>query len=771
VAPRLALLGGAALGLAAAPAIEPPPAALALLAVLAAASLALDRARGSGRVVVLALALCAALGGLSVGDARLAAIDAGAYSGEPGERVRLRGFVAGVPRRGDGEVEIRVETADGRALLQAREPLPELGVGDGIAARGTIRQAEPWRAGHLAVHGITRVVAVDELRPTSAGREGLAGLLDSIRARAEAALERGMPEPQAALARGFVLGQDDLIDPETAEDFRRSGLAHLLAVSGQNVVLLVALALPVLAILGLSLRARLVWLLVLIAIYVPVAGAGASIQRAGVMGAAAVLAALASRPSSRWYGLLLAATTTLALNPRASADIGWQLSFAAVVGIALWARGIAGAIRARLGAGEAKRPPFDWRLALAEGAAVTLAATLATAPLIAHHFEAIPLASLPANLLALPAVAPVMWLGMLSAALGQIPTLPVEPLNALCGLLIAYIEQVAHWLATPAWSLLQIEAPGWTGVAVAYATLAVGAAVIAAASARRGGLRAPPATVAAGRSAVIATGVLAAIALSGAAAGAGGDERPGLREAILSVSFLDVGQGDAILIDPPRSEPLLVDGGPPGAGLAEELEQEGVEALAAAALTHEQSDHAGGLIEILDQLPVGGLLHNGDAPDARAAALAAGIPSERIGEGDRLRFGELRVDVLWPSESPPASASDPNQRSLVLLARWRRFSLLLTGDAEAEAAPIDPGQIDVLKLAHHGSADASLAALLDRSRPSLAVISVGEDNPYGHPAPDTLAELAEAEVPILRTDRDGEIEIAVRTDGWSAAPE
>jgi competence protein ComEC len=768
VANRFALLGGATAGLAASPAIAPPPLAVTLLATLALACLELDPARRSHRRLAIALAGVAALAGLTLGAARLRAIDAGAYSGEPGEEVRIRGFVDAVPRRSDGRVEIRVDTADGRLLVAGREPLPEVAVGEGIVARGSLRPPEPWRAGYLAIHGIRQVAAVDELRPTAARRTGLAGLLDSIRRRAEAALERGIPDAEAALARGFVLGQDDRIDPATAEDFRRSGLAHLLAVSGQNVVLLTALAIPLLAIVGVSLRTRLVCLLVLIAIYVPVAGAGPSIQRAGMMGAATLVAALASRPSSRWYVVLLAAALTLALNPRASGDIGWQLSFAAVVGIALWSRALARSIRARLGGGDTS-PRLDWRAALAEGFGVTFAATLATAPLIAHHFDAVPLASLPANLLALPAVAPVMWLGMLSAALGQVPALPVEPLNALCGLLIAYIEQIAHWLAAPEWSLISIGAPSWPAVAAAYAALAVGAALVAAAATRRGGLRAARPRVSAARPALIAI-VIVVLAL-GATAGAGGDGSSAPRGGGLSISFLDVGQGDAILLDPPRSEPLLVDAGPANASLGEELEREGVEGLAAAALSHEQSDHAGGLVEILDEKPVGALLHNGSAPDTRAAALAAGVPTRRLVEGDRLRFGELRVEVLWPPDPPSSGAGDPNPRSLVLLARWRHFSLLLTGDAEAEAVPLDPGPVDVLKIAHHGSEDAGLPALLDRLRPRLAVISAGEGNPYGHPAPATLEALTEAGVPVLRTDLAGEIELQAGGEGWAAAPE
>ena len=175
----------------------------------------------------------------------------------------------------------------------------------------------------------------------SGRRGGFSGWIDGIRERAEEALGRGMPEREAALARGFVLGEDDRIDHETRDDFQRSNLTHLLAVSGENVILLCVLAWPLLALFGLPLRARLIGALCLVAIYVPVTGAGPSIQRAGVMGAAGLIAALADRPRSRWYAVLLAAAITLAVNPRADGDVGWQLSFAAVIGIMLWARRLA----------------------------------------------------------------------------------------------------------------------------------------------------------------------------------------------------------------------------------------------------------------------------------------------------------------------------------------------------------------------------------------------------------------------------------------------
>ncbi len=189
---------------------------------------------------------------------------------------------------------------------------------------------------------------------------------------------------------------------------------------------------------------------------------------------------------------------------------------------------------------------------------------------------------------------------------------------------------------------------------------------------------------------------------------------------------------------------------------AAELEDQGVSGLAAAIVTHDQSDHAGGIAELLGSFPVHRLLYGQPSPDLIGAARSAGVRAMAIAEGSEVDSGSLRIEVLWP---PRALLEEPrpddlNQASVVLLARWRRFSMLLTADAEAEAVPIDPGPVDVLKVAHHGSDDAGLDRLLDRSAPRLAVISVGADNPYGHPSAATLATLAEHRVPTVRTDRE-----------------
>jgi competence protein ComEC len=645
-----------------------------------------------------------------------------------------------------------------------------LEAGDEVVVGGTLQRLRRWDA-WARPRGAHAVLRIRFVRATGRRRGGLAGAVDAIRRRAEAGLDGGLDPPEAALARGMVLGQDERLSAAARDDFQRSGLAHILAASGQNVMLLAALALPLLAAAGLGLRARLAGVLVLVALYVPLAGAGPSIQRAGVMGAAGLIAAIAGRRSSRWYALLLAAAVTLANDPRAVEDPGWQLSFAAVVAILA----LAAPMRDRLAARGLPR-------GLAEATALTCAATLGTAPLLAHHFDRVSPVSLPANLLATPAVAPAMWLGMLSAAAAQV----AEPVARLLDALALYPLAFLAWLARASASLPAAAIPlhlgSWWAVAATYAVasaailarrrLAAAARAARGAFARGQGTRARTGDLGAGSARAGRRGVLgplaAVAAVLAAAALAGGHRGPPPAEPPLTVSFLDIGQGDATLIQD-RGRAVLVDAGPPAGPILARLRAAGVERIDLLLVTHDQADHAGGAPAVLSHHEVGLVLDGaaGDrTPEHRALVAAAAtrrvkrIPPQR---GQVLRVGRIRIDVLWPAWPPPDPAGDPNNRAIVALLRVGRFDLLLPADAESDiTAPLPLPPVDALKVAHHGSADPGLPDLLARLRPRVAVIEVGSHNPYGHPTGQAVDALKASGVALYRTDRDGTVRLTVR---------
>jgi competence protein ComEC len=236
----------------------------------------------------------------------------------------------------------------------------------------------------------------------------------------------------------------------------------------------------------------------------------------------------------------------------------------------------------------------------------------------------------------------------------------------------------------------------------------------------------------------------------------------------LRVTALDIGQGDATLLQA-GGHAVLVDAGPPGAGIVAALRRAGVRRLDALAITHAQADHEGGAPAVLAAVPVAVLL-DGRGGDRSPTSLAIDAPLRRRGTravaaraGQVLRAGPLTVRVLWPPPGPAAAGTDPNDRAIVAVAEAYGARALLTADAESPVlAPLDLPPVDVLKVSHHGSADPGLPALLARLRPRLALIEVGARNTYGHPAPATLAAL-QAAVPIVRrTDQDGMLRVDLR---------
>ncbi len=771
---RLASISGIALGLALSPFMSVEESPLRAVFALACGLVLLVHRRRlgtAGAVLVLSAGL---LVGLSSGGARLAAIDGAALNRRPGTEVRLDGYVETAPRLSRGVARFLFDSESGRVMVESTAPVGDLAVGSGASVAGEIRAPPDWYRPNLDRQGVSMMLYARSVSASGESRGGPAGLIDRIRIRAEQALGRSMPPRESALARGFVLGQDQEIDPVTVTDFQNSGLAHLLAVSGQNVVLLSLLGIGVMALAGVGYRARLVVLAGLILLYVPLAGGGPSIQRAGVMGLAGLVALAASRPTSRIFALFLAVAVTLLINPRATADVGWQLSFVAVVGIALLAR----PLRRRLDAlfpgpiGGSDPGGTGLRSAFFDGVAVTVAASLVTAPLMAFHFDRIPVATIAANLAALPAVAPAMWLGMASAGVGVLWSGLAIPLNLLNSLLLAYVAQVASWFGRPGWATVELEIGSPTLLIAVYAALAV-AIVIALLSTRGltvepGEWRSPSQLW---RRRGWAAAVLALL-LSGLLVLLPGDGRRRLEAPAageVRIDFLDIGQGDATLIRTHGSDPILVDGGPPGGGVESALSSADVNRLRAVIATHADLDHVGGLYDVFETREVDQYLFDGTPGPLLSQARQSGSEVARIAEGDRFRMGPLAIEVLWPPQRSAdfVAPEDRNDRSIVLLLAYRGHRILLTGDGEAEAVPVDPGPLDVLRVAHHGSDDAGLPALLDRAMPALSVLSVGADNTYGHPTEETVAALRESGSQVLRTDADGTVSLVLSENGVS----
>ena len=598
--------------------------------------------------------------------------------------------------------------------------------------------AEPRRAEDgfdertwLRRHGVH--VVLKGRAPEIVGRRGgLGGVADRLRSAIGTALASGVSGERRAVLLGIVLGEDEGLDRSLRDAFRASGLYHLLAVSGQNVALVAGGVLLVAWLFGIPRMAAQVGALAAIGAYVLAVGAQPSVVRAGVAGALASLAWICARERDRWWFLLLGALVLLAWSPYNLLDPGFQLSFAAVAAIFT----LVPRVMRRL-------EGYPLPRAAAAVVAVSIACGVATAPILLFEFGSVPAYSVLANAMAAPVVAPLLGLGLLSAALHPFAPDVAALLSWLDGWLAAYLVVSARAVSSLPYAQLSTLAVLAVGVALA------GAIVLA----RRS------------RTVAILAAVAALVVIAWRAA-----PDPAVPPPVaLRVTFLDVGQGDATLLQVPQGS-MLVDQGPPEADVARQLRRFGIRDLSLLLLTHPQRDHVGGAAGVLSSTRVGVVLDPrlaSSVPEERAALAEAkeqSVPVVTARPGLEYAIGRLRVRVLWP-DGPGVPSEDPNLRAVVCLVSYGETDVLLGADAESPVLlPLRLPPVEVLKVSHHGSADAQLPALLEDLRPRVAVISAGEGNTYGHPTPETLAALDAAPgLAVYRTDRDGAV--TIESDG------
>jgi competence protein ComEC len=589
----------------------------------------------------------------------------------------------------------------------------------------------------LARRGVHAVLRGSEDWRVVGRRGGIAGLGDGLRAHLATSIAPGVGGERRAVVAGIVLGEDEGLSRSLQDDFRASGLYHLLAVSGGN-VLVIVLGLGALAwLFGVPRLAAEAGIVLAVAGYVLAVGWQPPVVRAGVAGVLASLAWLASRPRDRWHFLAVAAVVLLAWTPGTLLEPGFQLSFAAVAAIFIGVPRITAVLEGY---------PIPRRLG--EAIAIATVCGIATAPIAWLHFGAVPIYTVPANALAAPVAAPILVLGLVAAALN--PVVPAAALGVawLNGWLASYLA----WCAGAVAGLPFAQAT--SGRALVGIAALLGAVVVAARLPRRR------------RLVLLAVVGAAALGVAGVVLGRPAPLPPpsGLR-----ILFLDVGQGDGALLQVPEGS-VLVDQGPPEARVAQQLRRLGVRRLAALVLTHPQRDHVGGAADVLRRLWVDTVLdpaipaESTDEREALAAARTRKVPVVIAQRGAVYRLGRLTLRVLWPAPPIPAGG-DPNDSAIVLLASYGETDVLLPADAESNVTarlPLDA--VEVLKVAHHGSADDGLREQLRVLRPRIAIISVGSGNDYGHPRASTLATLRSVDgLRLFRTDEDGRV--TIESDG------
>jgi competence protein ComEC len=732
-------------------------------------------------------------------------------------RMELSGVVATRPDIDGDRVRFILRTDDGERLavtvrLAGREELALAASwrrGDKARLSGELDVPRGPRnfgqfdyAGYLAKRGIHRVFAVDGARAASVERPGRFGLeaglgaIEHVRSLIGARIAELFPGRQAGFMQAMLIGLDEDIDQGLFTAFARLGLTHVIAISGLHVGVVIGGCLFLFRLFGVSRETSLAAAFCIVPLYVILSGAAPSVVRAGIMALLGLAALKRGKPKDALAFVSLSAVVMTAWNPAYIHDIGFQLSFLVTAGL------VAGTPAAM------RLLPAGWPKWLTGSLAVAVTAQLVSFPLTVFYFNRYSLLSGLANFILVPvfslAVLPIGCLSLLasaaSAAAGRWLAAPAGWLNDIG---FAIIEAGADldrfgtvWASPPVGAIM-----------LYYGLLAgIRAGIVRWRSEER---ELFPAAARAGRRLFLlcACGLAVWFALA---------YRFGDWTTRSTVSFLDVGQGDAILIRTPQGRTILVDGGGtmrvhrPGEEwrigrdpyeigedlLVPLLMKRGVRRIDLMIATHGDLDHVGGLAAVAQALPTERIVFNGRLSDTpafarlMAVALERRIPLHAAGYGLSIEADRYtRLDFLHPETAEtPVPERDQNRFSLAFLLTMHGSRLLFTGDMDAGAeretilrlrsagagtGGAGPGAaaegvrepVDVMKIAHHGSRSSTTELWLNRWKPRLAVISVGERNVYGHPGREVLERLERRGIPVLRTDLHGEIRLLVRPDG------
>lgn len=662
---------------------------------------------------------------------------------------------------------------------------------------------------------------LDLVRP---GPVTAASLLARLRRRLREQLDKlfGDTPQVAGVLRAMLLGDRSFIDRDEAKDFQKTGVFHVLVLAGLHVGALAV----VLFWAGRRMRLSPGWTILLIltslALYIAVVEQRPPVLRAGLMAAAVVVGGFFYRRLELLNSAALAAILLLVARPPALRDSSFQLSFVAIGcigGLALpWlartAQPYARAMRGwrdvtRDAAHEPRAAQFriDLRRSLhwissksprrlgvsIENAfaavlrlgfrswqlfVLTLVLQIGMLPLMARDFHRITLAGPLVNLIAVPLTGLIVPLGFIAvtsslfvAAVGRLLSVPLQWLTV-------FILHSIAWFAHFPSASYRIPGPR-TWLMLAFFVVAILLAFALRATARWQRRATPALTCAL----LVCTGLVAWFPFS-----------PQWSPGKLEATILDVGQGDAIFVVSPQGQSLLIDGGgafrgfpghpehggtdPGEDAISPYLWSRGFQKIDVVALTHAHQDHLGGLTAILENFRVGRLWIGREAISPALARLeefarAKHIPIEHERRGQTFSWSGTEAAFFWPGASSDEIASTAkNNDSLVFRLRYGNRTILLPGDAEKDAERTmladDAGEelrADVLKVGHHGSKNSTMPDFLAAVRPQMAIISAGEENPYGHPSPALLARLQDAGVSVYRTDRDGAVRVV--TDGES----
>jgi competence protein ComEC len=716
--------------------------------------------------------------------------------------VEIQGMVAEEPDIQDryclltfsaSEVIVNGESKDvsGNALIRVPR-YPAYHYGDMLKVTGELETPSQFEdfdyRTYLARQGVYSLVYYPEVEVLDSG-QGIKPLqwIYSLREHLSVSLARALPEPQGSLAQAILLGLRGNIPDSLHEAFSRTGTAHLLAISGLHMSIIIAILLSLCILVFGRQRSIYIWLtLVLMWLYALLAGMNPPVVRAAIMGSLFLIAVYLGRQGSAVIALAFAAAVMVGIQPGLLWSVSFQLSFLAMAGLILlypyfqlWGRkGVAricGNREALAATGNMITDIF----------AASLAATLAVAPLIAYNFGIVSLVGLPATFFSLPALPFIIVTSALVAFVGFLSLVAAQVLGWLAWLFLSYVAFLVQGFDGLPHSSLEVSSISAWHVWAYYVILAGVIALLnyqtrlADLSSRlSSGMKKVAQAIPKPRFGFSPKWLVLPLLIAAVIVWSVALTQPDDR---LHVSFLDVGQGDAVLIQTPNNQDILIDGGPDPQKINLELGEKlpfWDRTIDLVVCTQPQADHVTGLVEVLQRYEVKQVLD----PCLSYETLIyqewlrliedKGIECSVAHAGQEIDLGNgIKMEVLNPPESLwQGTDDDIDNNGVVLRLSWDNISFLFTADIRAEAefelimqrASL---KSTVLKVAHHGSQTSTTSQFLAAVDPEVAVICVGAGNPFGHPGREVLQRLTDSlgEDNVYRTDQDGTIEFI--TDG------
>lgn len=698
------------------------------------------------------------------------------YTGQ--QEIVLEGVVAGEPDVRDRSTNLRVAArrlktdgawhdVEGTALVQTGR-YPARDYGDALRISGDLETPPVFEdfsyKDYLARQGVYAMMRRPRIEQIGQGEGNpvLAGIF-RLKARARTVIDTIFPEPEASLLAGILLGIERGIPKDVMDAFSQTNTTHIIAISGFNITILAGIfALIAGRLLG---RRRATPAVIAgILLYTILVGASAAVVRAALMGILYVVAIHYGRQSDALNSLVAAAVAMTLLNPYTPWDVGFQLSFAATLGLILIVPPLADTFERGLGRVIDQARARATVQLLNEALIVTLAAQAATMPIMVYYFHQVSVVGLLANFLILPVQPAVMILGGIATLAGLI-ALPVGHVLAWAALPFPlYTIRVVEQMARLPYASIDIGriSQGW---AWGYYALLAGVVFVTQQDPdeRRTLWRAVT-------DRLPTKAALAGLSLTAIVSWMGAASTPDGR---LHVVFFDVGQGDGIFIQTPGGHQAIVDGGPSPAVMADAVGRRMPfwdRSIDLVIMTHANEDHLAGLIPILERYRVDHAIESGYPQSTapyfkwRDVLHARGVDTQFGRAGMNIHLGDgVWLEVLNPPQPLlQGTEADDNNNCVVVRLTYGETSFLLTGDIEAEVEDRLAAQsrvhTQVLKLAHHGSDTSTTPSFLRAVQPWAAVISVGADNRFGHPSDEVLARVAGAGVPVYRTDERGDVE-------------